>query len=370
MYRKKSDLVKNFRSMLSTILFNLILVIVLIYALPKVAERSYKLARDFVEQSDKENSNEIVSKQVDIVIPSGASTSQIAKILEENGLVSNADLFTIKVKFSEYDGTFKKGSYSLDTSMTDEEIMEILKKGTLAQNDITFTIPEGYTILKIADKLEKEGIVTAQEFIDAANNGDYDYDFIKDLPGRASRLEGYLFPDTYYFRTGVTAEEIVSKLLARFDEIYTDTYASAANSKNYTMDQVMTMASIVEKEAKLQKEQAIIAGVINNRLEIGMALQMDSTVNYAFELRDGVNSGRDEQQVLLTDLEIESDYNTYANAGLPIGPICNPGKNAIEAVLFPEHHKYIYFVLKDAATGEHEFSETYEQHLAAKRKYQ
>jgi UPF0755 protein len=357
---------KKHKSGIVGIIINIVLIGLMIYLVPKVTMYAYHFARDFVLQPAQKDK---LAKEVNITIPSGASTRQIATILKKNGLILNAEVFTIKVKLSEYDGTFKKGDYTLNTSMSEEQIMETLKAGTKSQDGIKFTIPEGYSTLKIAKKLEDEGIVKADEFLKAVGEGKYDYDFLVEIPQRASKLEGYLFPDTYFFRKGITAQEIVSKLLNQFDTVYSDTYKQKATEKGYTMDQILTMSSIVEKEAKLATERPIIAGVIYNRLKIGMALQMDSTVNYAFELKEGVNSGRDEKKVLLDDLEIKSAYNTYANVGLPVGPICNPGREAIEAVLNSQQHDYIYFVLKDAQTGEHVFTKTHDEHVAAKNKY-
>jgi UPF0755 protein len=359
------NLKKN-RSSMVGIMINIVLIGLAIYLVPKVTMYAYHFARDFVLQPAPKDK---LAKEVNITIPNGASTRQIATILKHNGLILNEEVFTIKVKLSEYDGTFKKGDYTLNTSMTEEQIMEALKLGTKSQEGIKFTIPEGYSTLKIAKKLEDEGIVKADDFLKAVNEGKYDYAFLAEIPQRASRLEGYLFPDTYFFRKEITAQEIVSKLLNQFESVYSDAYKQKASGKGYTMDQMITIASIVEKEAKLAGERPTIAGVIYNRLNINMALQMDSTVNYAFELKYGVDSGRDEKKVLLDDLEIKSAYNTYANTGLPIGPICNPGRESIEAALNPQQHDYIYFVLKDAQTGEHIFTKTHDEHVAAKNKY-
>jgi len=348
------------------IVINIILIGLAIYLVPKATKMAYNFAQDFVLQPSDEDK---ASKEVNITIPSGSTTKQIATILKENELIGNKEIFVIKVKFSEYDGNFKKGEYVLNTSMDEEEIMKILATGTKSQEGIKFTIPEGYSTLKIAKKLEEEDIVTAAEFLKAVNESRYDYDYLLEVPERASKLEGYLFPDTYFLKKDITAQEVVSKLLSQFDQVYSDTYKQRATEKGYTMDQIVTIAAVVEKEAKLSTERPVIAGVIYNRLKINMALQMDSTVNYAFELKNGVNSGRDEETVLLDDLEIKSAYNTYANTGLPVGPICNPGRASIEAALYPEEHGFVYFVLKNAATGEHVFTKTHDEHVAAKNKY-
>lgn len=357
---------KKFASTTIALIINIAILCFIIYLIPKVTMKAYQIAKDFVSQPSE---SEKVSKEIKITIPDGASTKEIANILKKNELIGSADIFTLKVKFSNYDGTFKKGDYSLNTSMSESKIMDILRDGAKVQTDIVFTIPEGYTAIKIAKKLEKEGIINADEFLKAVNEGQYNYDFLVDIPKRDSKLEGYLFPDTYFFRKDVTGEQIVSKLLSRFSEIYIDEYAIEAKAKGYSMDEIISMASIVEKEAKLDSERPRIAGVIYNRLKENIELQMDSTVNYAFELKNGLNNDRNEESVSLDDLKIKSFYNTYANVGLPIGPICNPGKDAIEAVIYPEHNNYLYFVLKDPVTGEHEFTNTHQEHVAAKNKY-
>lgn len=358
---------KKFISTIISLAINITILCFILFLIPKVIAKSYQVGKDFVQDSAN---NEKISKEVKVVIQDGATTKDIAEMLEENELIGNSNIFALKVKLNGYEGLFKKGEYSLDTAMTESEIMAVLKGGIKPDTDIIFTIPEGYTINKIAKKLENEEVITQEEFFKAVNDGVYDYKFLSEIPmDRQSKLEGYLFPDTYYFRNGTTGEEIVSKLLSRFDDIYTDGYILAAKEKGYTMDQIITLASIIEKEAKLDEERPRIAGVMYNRLEQNMPLQMDSTVNYAFELRDGLNSGRDEKVVSSKDTQIKSDYNTYQNVGLPVGPICNPGKAAIEAALFPEHNDYLYFVLKDAQTGEHEFTKTHDEHIVAKNKY-
>lgn len=359
---------KKFISTISFLIVNLIILGAVLVLISKVTARTYQIAKDFVTNSAKSTSDRAL-REVKITIPNGATTKDIAKILKDNELIGSPEIFSLKVRFSEYDGTFKKGDYSLNTAMTESQIMEILKEGSKAQSDITFTIPEGYSTLKIANKLEQEGIIKANDFISSVNNGKYDYKFVNYIPERSSKLEGYLFPDTYFFREGVEPEEIVSKLLKRFNDIYIDNYNEVAKERSQTMDEVIIIASIIEKEAKLEEERPKIAGVIYNRLRENMPLQMDSTVNYAFELKDGLNSGRNEDKVSLQDIKIRSPYNTYENTGIPIGPICNPGESAIKAALYPEVHDYLYFVLKDPETGEHEFTTTLEEHNAAKAKY-
>lgn len=358
---------KNFVSTITSLGINIAIICFVIFLIPRVTNKSYQLAKDFI--SDSANTEKI-SKEVKITIPDGATTKDIAKILKENELIKSSEIFTLKLKLSKQEEVFKQGEYSLDTAMSETEIISVLKGGDKKEPDIIFTIPEGYTTYKIARKLENENVIKQVDFLKSVNDSTYNYKFLEEVPKeRQAKLEGYLFPDTYYFRNGTTGEEIVSKLLSRFDNIYTDGYALAAKEKGYTMDQIITLASIIEKEAKLDEERATIAGVIYNRLEQDMPLQMDSTINYAFELRDGLDSGRDEKIVSTKDTQINSSYNTYQNNGLPIGPICNPGKASIEAALFPEHNDYLYFVLKDAETGEHEFTKTHDEHIASKNKY-
>ena len=301
-------------------------------------------------------------KTVVINVPSGSTTSDIGDLLKENGVISNKLLFTFKSKMDGYDGTYKQGTYSINTGTSIEEIMNILSSGSNISEKNKITIPEGYTVAEIGNYLEQKGIVTAEDFINTANTGEFDFDFIKDIPeGRTNRLEGYLFPDTYYISDNATSEEIINKMLTRFNDFYTEENIKKAESLGLTFDEAIIVASIVEKEISAPNERTIAAGVIYNRLEIDMPLQIDSTVLYAM--------GVTKEVVTYADLETDSPYNTYTNKGLPKGPISNPGQAAIEAALNPDDNDYIYYVLKDRTSGEHYYTNNYDDFLKAKEQY-
>ena len=240
--------------------------------------------------------------------------------------------------------------------------MNILSSGSNISEKNKITIPEGYTVAEIGEYLEEKGIVTADDFLNTANTVDFDFKFIKDIPeGRTNRLEGYLFPDTYYISDNATSEEIINKMLTRFNDFYTEENIKKAESLGLTFDEAIIVASIVEKEISAPSERSIAAGVIYNRLEIDMPLQIDSTVLYAM--------GTTKEVVTYDDLETDSPYNTYTNKGLPKGPISNPGQAAIEAALNPDDNDYIYYVLKDRTSGEHYYTNNYDDFLKTKEQY-
>lgn len=339
-------------------IINLCILVFIIFSCVFIGNLAFNYAYDIAHKPSPESRS---IKEVEITVERGATTKEIAKILEEKGLIKNALWFELKSRYYKYDGKFKEGKFVLSTSMDEEEIMEILTSEGSKVDGIRFTIPEGYTIEKIAQRLEDENIVKKEEFMKALNETHYDYDFLSMIPERNNPLEGYLFPDTYEVRKDGEATEIISKMLKRFDEIVKPEYYDRAKELGYTMDQIITIASIIEQEAKLDEERPKIAGVIYNRLDSNMNLQMCSTVMYAL--------GKRKDRLLYTDLEVDSPYNTYLYNGLPIGPICNPGEASIKAALYPEEHDYYYFVLKDEETGEHEFTKTGEEHDRAKQKY-
>ncbi|KAE9637260.1 endolytic transglycosylase MltG [Defluviitalea raffinosedens] len=339
-------------------IINLCILLVMILACAFVGNLAFHYAYDIAHQPFPESRS---IKEVEITIEQGATTKEIAKMLEEEGLVKNALWFELKSRYFKYDGKFKEGTFLLSTNMDEEEIMKILSSEGSKREGIKVTIPEGFTVEKIAQRLEDESIVKRDEFMEALKEINYDYDFLSMIPERNNRLEGYLFPDTYEVRKDSEASEIISKMLRRFDEIVKPEYYERAEELGYSMDQIITIASIIEQEAKLDEERPKIAGVIYNRLESNMNLQMCSTVMYAL--------GKRKDRLLYSDLEVDSPYNTYLYNGLPIGPICNPGEASIKAALYPEKHDYYYFVLKDEETGEHEFTRTGEEHNLAKQKY-
>lgn len=297
---------------------------------------------------------------VEVVIPKGTSTDGIADILSQKGLIKNKTIFKIYIAASGTAGRLKAGKYSISGGMNLKQIIDRLAGGDIVRDTVKVTIPEGYTLNDIASAVEKSGLVSKDEFIRAALQGKYDYSFISEIPQRDRKLEGYLFPDTYEFAKGVTAEKIVDRMLSRFDQVFDGDMKKKAKEDNLTVDQVLTVASIIEKEAKLESERPEIAAVIYNRLKINKKLEMDSTVNYILSI-----SGKKIQ----FSTGIDSPYNTYKYPGLPVGPIANPGKSSIEAALNPSNVDYLYFYAIDGLSGQHVFSRTFAEHQKVIEKY-
>lgn len=306
------------------------------------------------------------SKDVQITIPKGSSSDDIAKILKDNDLTKSTTMFKYKAKKLGFANKFQYGDFTLNTSMNYKEKMIILASEGEKKETITVTIPEGYSISQIAKKLSDEGICTENEFYEALENNVEEFRFIKSIPNRENRFQGYLFPSTYEFFVDATANDVVSKMLNQFNIIFKDEYYERANELGLTVDEIITIASIIEKEVRVDEERAKVAGVIYNRMNQNMNLQMCSTVVYAWEL---IGQPVERDRLLYEHLDIESPYNTYMYAGLPKGPVANPGEDSIKAALYPEEHDYLYFVLKNPDTGVHEFNTTLEGHNNAKNKY-
>jgi len=309
----------------------------------------------------EEKATDLSGKAVAVTIPEGASTQKIAGILNENDLIKNVFFFRLKSKINGFDGTYHQGDYEIDVAMSDTEIMKLLQTGVVLEG-LKLVVPEGYTVDEIAKRLEKMNVFTADAFVKEVNEGTFDYAFLKDLPEREFQLEGYLFPDTYYLKEGITPNEVIHKMLSRFDEVYQDTTVQAlAKKTNHSFDELVTIASMIEAEIRVPEERKTAAGVIYNRLAEGMPLQLDATVLYAM--------GIVKEDLLYIDLKIDSPYNTYQVKGLPFGPIGNPGKASIEAAVDPENNKYLYYVLEAKGKSNHIYTETYEEFLTAKEKY-
>lgn len=293
-------------------------------------------------------------------VPYGAGTRQIANNLYDAGVIKSTFVFRVISKAYGYDGRYQAGMHLVTSQYSYPQIMNALTSKSLS---VRLTIPEGYSYRQILDLLISNGIVNEQEFVQAMNEEGFDYSFLDNARTRDIWLEGYLFPDTYEFMQTETPKEIIDKFLKNFDKKFEDSYYVRAKRMGMTVDEVITLASIVEKEAKLPQDRKKIAGVFYNRLNSKepylRKLQSCATVQYILFNRYGIT-----KEVLTSkDTSIDSPYNTYLIEGLPQGPICCPGKASIEAVLYPENNDYYYFVAKK--DGGHVFSKTYEQHMEA-----
>ncbi|MBF8984785.1 endolytic transglycosylase MltG [Lutibacter sp. B2] len=295
-------------------------------------------------------------KKITVDIPIGASTIKIGEILEENEIIRDKKVFRISCKLKKAEGKMKAGKYILTKAMSTKEIIDVLVLGQVGYNYIKFTIPEGFEFRQIVERLESKGLIDKKRFIEVADYGDLDYYFLKDIPKGKNRLEGYLFPDTYEVSKDVTEEALIKMMLDRFNTIFNKEYQEQLKTINMSMKDVIIMASIIEREAKLDSERSVVASVFYNRITRKIKLQSCATVQYALEKRKTKLSNK--------DTRIDSLYNTYKYTGLPLGPIASPGKASIEAALFPQKTDYLYFVV--SKDGKHHFSKTYKEHLNAK----
>ena len=291
------------------------------------------------------------NQSINVTIEEGWGTGQIAELLREKGIIDNPKAFRMWSRLKGYDSDYKAGTYSLSPAMSFKELADILVGGKVST--ITFTIPEGYTIYQVADTLSERGLIDRERFVDLLENGTFDYDFLDGAQKNKNHLEGYLFPNTYTLPEGAKEEDFINVMLNQFELEVTDEHYEKAREMGLSMNEVIIVASIIEREVNIDDERPLVASVIYNRLEKGMALQMCSTVQYVLGKQKAVLSNADTQ--------IESSYNTYLNPGLPPGPICSPGLASIEAALNPADTDYLYFVLSEKLDGSANFSDNYEK---------
>ncbi|SIQ09363.1 UPF0755 protein [Paenibacillus sp. RU4T] len=300
-------------------------------------------------------------KQVQIA--RGMSPFQVADLLEREGIIRNAFIFKYYLKFKEQGGSFQAGTYELAPGMEHESIIQKLNSGsTVKEAVIRFTIPEGYTLLQIADKLSKEGIIDKNRFLELADSNKAwgDAEAVKTIPEDSRirhRLEGYLFPDTYELKKGSTEEDILTRMVEETDRKLAELpdLDETLQERGMSLHELLTVASLVEREVVVDAERAAVAGVIYNRLAKPMRLQIDATVQYLLD--------KPKERLYEKDLEVQSPYNTYRSDGLPPGPISSPSLKSIDAALHPEKNEYYYYVTKKDGSSRHLFAVTYEQHL-------
>lgn len=292
-----------------------------------------------------------------IDIPPGTGTAGIGRRLIDAGIVRDQSTFRAALWWTGWSRELQAGEYRFDRPLAAVGVVERLARGDVYARPITF--PEGLTIREMAGIYESRGFGTAASFVAAADNGAR----IRDLDPQAGDLEGYLFPDTYALPRGTPAERLVNLMIDRFRAAYTGDLRRSAQEQGLTTRQVVTLASLVEKETGKSEERPLIAAVYRNRLKIGMGLQADPTVVYALQ-----EAGRYDGNIRRQDLSLDSPYNTYRYAGLPPGPIAAPGAASLEAALMPAPVSYLYFVSRN--DGSHVFSETLAEHNRNVREYQ
>jgi UPF0755 protein len=292
---------------------------------------------------------------VTVAVEQGDTLSSVADKLEEAGVIQSSTVFKLESRFQGGETEIKAGEYRFVPGEDSEQILETLSSGE-SISAFTITVPEGLTLEQTARVVEEEGGVLAEEFETAAGRIDYGYDFLEDPAIRTT--EGFLFPKKYEFERSVDAAQIVDRLLRQYllekEEL---DFAEAQNRFNLREYELVTVASLVEKESANPEERPLIAGVIYNRIRSGMPLQIDATVQYAL--------GKVKEDLKFDDLDVDSPYNTYKNSGLPPGPISSPSRESIQAALEPAQTDYLYYVLE--ADGEkHFFTDDYDEFLEAK----
>ena len=349
----------NSLSWLLGICFNAVLLLIVGYFVYTYAIRGFEFGEEISAQMTYERD----SYQIEFVLNEDTPVAEVAEMLEEMGIIQNALIYRLELTLLGSTDDYTAGTFLLDKSLSTTQINNRLRARPMeAQGEANrIMIPEGFTQNDIAVYLESRGFFTAEEFNYVANNHDFGFRFLEDLPDRPSRLEGYLFPDTYFLSHNPTPLEVITRMLSRFNEIYNFDFRLRTEELGMTIDEIVIIASMIEREVRVPEERPMVARVIYNRLDIGMPLQIDATVAYAH--------GMHMDRVMYRHLEMASPFNTYYVTGLPWGPIANPGAASIRAALFPDDGNWLFYVLVDAETGAHFFTNDYAQHLHARRTY-
>ena len=287
-----------------------------------------------------------------ITVKPGMTTSQISALLQEQGLIRSALFFRVIARMNGLDNSLQAGDYVFSKAMSTGQIVGKLSRGETAFRQLT--IPEGYTVHRIAELLESQKLGSAAKFKALAENYT-PYEYMNTSAPVKYKAEGYVFPDTYRVVPGTSEEQLLKMMVNRFNEQFTPAMRKRADELGMSTEKVIILASLVEREAQVAKDRPIIAGVFIKRLNMNMPLQSCATIQYIL--------GYQKPELTIYDTELPSPYNTYQNPGLPPGPIANPGMAAIKAVLYPADTDYLYFVADK--NGAHRFSRTYEEHLAA-----
>ncbi|QKY69536.1 endolytic transglycosylase MltG [Lentibacillus sp. CBA3610] len=357
-FLKRSDDAETVRKIAAVIIISLVLILIV------GSISGFLYVRSALQPVDPDSNEDI-----NVEIPMGSSASDIASILETNGIVKDSTIFQFYSKFSNKTD-FQAGDYTLSPSMSVDELLESLQSGRVTDDPVyTITIPEGLTVDQIAEIYANELQFSKDEFLDQVNDPEYIETLINAYPNILTDdivnpeirtpLEGYLFAATYQFYSeDPSVETVINRMLEKSADVITP-YLDEISAQDFSVHEALTMASIVENEASSDEQRQRIAGLFYNRLEEGMALQTDPTVLYAL--------GEHKDRVLYEDLEVESPYNTYHVNTLPVGPISNFAETSLQATLNPEESDHLYFLHDDE--GNIHFSETNEEHNALREKY-
>lgn len=299
-------------------------------------------------------------RNVTVTVPAGAGTATIGTLLADEGVVANPTAFRIRVSLAGANGRLRAGTYDFKTGMPYGDAIDALMKGP-PPRFVVVTIPEGFVIEQIATRLESALGIPRTETLELAQGGAaefaHDHPYLRDA--HEGSLEGYLFPKTYSVPVDASARQVLEMMLDQFDVEFSAVDVSAARAEGLSTHEIVTIASIIEREAKLAPERPVVSSVIRNRLSIGMRLEIDATIEYVLP--------GNRFRLTYKDLEIDSPYNTYRNAGLPPGPISSPGLASLQAAAAPASTDYLYYVLT-GKDGSHTFATNKRDFLKAKER--
>jgi UPF0755 protein len=296
--------------------------------------------------------------KVEVIIPTGATGAEVADLLAQRNVIRSTFAFNLIARLRGFGAGFQAGRYdNLTTNMTVNEVLDALGEGPVVET-VSASFPEGYRLEEVADRAAKRLGISARGFRRAARSGTYSIPPY--LPEGTESVEGFLFPDTYDFLKDVDAKGVIERLLEEFDRQAETLPWDLADGLDISPYEVVIIASMIEREARVPEDRAKIARVIYNRLKEGMALEIDATVQYALG---------DWDPILVADREVDDPYNTYLHPGLPPGPIASPGRASLEAALAPADGPWIYYVVIDAQ-GHHAFTDSYQEFLRLVDQYQ
>ena len=295
-----------------------------------------------------------LKKEITFQIPSGSSLHKVSKILKKNRIIKNETFFILAVKLMGYEKKLQAGKFNIQKKTNNFQLIKKLVYGN--ESLISVTVLEGWSLTQISKEIENKIGIKHMDFLEVSRHPQ----LLKKLGIVATSIEGYLFPDTYFFSEGVSPESIIETMVFQFKKNFSTDFKNRMREIGFNEIEVITLASIIEGEAIFDIERSKVSSVYHNRLKKGMKLQADPTIQYIIE--------GPPRRLLNKDLKIESPYNTYLNYGLPPGPINNPGLQSIKAALFPKETNFYYFVAK--GDGYHTFTQTEKEHRIAKKKFQ
>ena len=296
-------------------------------------------------------------QKIHFEVREGQTVAQIAESLIHEKLLTSKWAFLLGYRLFTAPRSLKAGEYVFQAPLSPKEILNILVQGKIFLRLVT--IPEGLTRFETAEHLESQDVTSKTDFLRVSA----DPKPIRDLDPEAADLEGYLFPETYYFPKGTPAAQIAAVMVGQFKSVFSESWKSRAAELKMSVRDVVILASLIEKETYRSDERSLVSAVFHNRLRLGMKLDCDPTIVYALKI-----TGKYHGRLRTRDLKLDSPYNTYHHAGLPPGPIASPGRAALKAALYPADTDFLYFVSRN--DGSHQFSRSFREHMNAVNKYQ